>query len=343
MSLSERKQKILKAVIDDYISFAEPVGSSHIAKDHGLTLSSATIRNELAELEEQGYLVKPHTSAGRIPSDLGYRTYVDTLMEKYMVSMREMETVKEQMKKKIKELDYYINRVLQVASGHTNLTAIAMAPDFRKGTIKKIELMMLDSHNILIILVTDTSMVKSRHIRLDFEVDTEFIKEFKITLNEYIAGSTVEELAGKNFMDITAKLNFDHRAITEILEFVYSTICEITENEMYVSGETNMLTLPEFRDVAKAKSFLDMLHDKERMKEIIIPNISEDILKVFIGDEIKSADGMGLSLVISPYRITDNVFGAVGFIGPTRMDYRKAVSSLDYISQVLNESLERNE
>ena len=343
MSLNERKQKILKAVIDDYISFAEPVGSSHIVKNHDMPLSSATIRNELADLEEQGYLVKPHTSAGRIPSYMGYRTYVDSLMEKYLVSLREIDDLKAQMNKKISELDIYIKRVLEIASKHTGLATVAFAPDLTKGTIKKIELMMLDSRNIVVILVTDSSIVKSRHIRLEFDTDTEFLKDLKEKLNENLAGFTIEEITGKSLEDITRKMNNDHAALSEIIGFIYSTITEMNGPEMYLSGETNMLSLPEFHKIEKAKEFLDLVHDKSKMKEIIIPNVNKDILKVFIGDEIEKADNLGLSLVLSPYKITDSVFGAIGFIGPTRMDYGKAVSSAEYISKALNEGLERNE
>lgn len=343
MSLNERKQKILKAVIDDYINFAEPVGSSHIVKNHDMPLSSATIRNELADLEEQGYLIKTHTSSGRVPSNLGYRTYVDSLMEKYLVSLREIDSLKEQMNKKISELDFYIKKVLEVASAHTGLAAVALAPDLTKGTIKKIELMMLDSRNIVVILVTDSSIVKSRHIRLEFDTDPESLKDLKEKLNENLAGFTIEEITGKSLEDITRKMNNDHGALSEIIGFIYSTITEMNGPDMYLSGETNMLALPEFHNVSKAKDFLDLVHDKNKMKEIIIPNINKDILKVFIGDEIEKTDGMGLSLVLSPYKITDSVFGAIGYIGPTRMDYGKAVSSIEYISKALNEGLERKE
>jgi len=343
MSLSERKQKILKAVIDDYISFAEPVGSSHIARNHQMPLSSATIRNELADLEEQGYLVKPHTSAGRIPSYMGYRTYVDSLMEKYLVSLREIDDLKTQMKQKISELDYYIKRVLKVASDHTGLTAVAFAPDLTKGTIKKIELMMLDERNIVVILVTDTSIVKSRHIRLGFDTTPEALKDLKEKLNTHLAGFTIEEISGKSLAEITKEMNNDHGALSDIIGFIYSTITEMNGPEMYLSGETNMLALPEFHNVAKAKEFLDLVHNREKMQNIIIPNVNRDILKVFIGDEIENTDNLGLSIVLSPYKITDSVFGAIGYIGPTRMDYGKAVSSIEYISKALNEGLERNE
>ena len=268
MSLSERKRKILKAVIDDYINFAEPVGSRHIAKKPDISLSSATIRNELADLEDLGYLVKTHTSSGRVPSDLGYRTYVDSLMKKYLVQMEDINNLKVQMQQKIRELDFYIKRVLDIASSHTNLTAVALTPDFRKGTIKNIELIMLDSFNIMLILVTDTSIVKSKHIRLKMQIDTEFLQSLKEQLNECIAGQTIEEISKISFEELTNKLMGDHRAVVEILEFIYATINEINENELYLSGETNMLALPEFKDVGKAKNFLDLIHDKSKMKNI---------------------------------------------------------------------------
>lgn len=341
MSLNERKRKILKAVIDDYINYAEPIGSRHIAKNHDISLSSATIRNELADLEDLGYLVKTHTSSGRVPSDLGYRTYVDTLMQRYLVQMEDINNLKLQMQQKIRELDFYIKKVLDITSSHTNLTAVALTPDFRKGTIKNIELIMLDNMNIMLVLVTDTSIVKSKHIRLQMTVNTEFLMSLKAQLNDCIAGHTIEEISMMNFEELTNKLRGDHRAVVEILEFIYATINEINENEIYLSGETNMLALPEFKDVGKAKDFLELIHDKTKMKNILVSNIKDDILNVVIGDESNSSETKGLSMVLSTYKITDNVFGAIGVIGPTRMNYEKAISSLDYIRKTLNEGLEQ--
>ena len=328
MSLNERKKKILKAVIEDYINYAEPIGSRHIAKNHDISLSSATIRNELADLEDLGYLVKTHTSSGRVPSDLGYRTYVDTLIEKYLVSMQEIGSLKAQMQQKVRDLDFYIKQVLNICSSHT------------KGTIKNIEFIMLDKSNIMLILVTDTNVVKSKHIHLKMEVNLDFISSLKDELNEYIAGRTIEEIIGTSFEELTLKLRGDHGAVVEILEFVYSTISEINENEIYLSGETNMLSLPEFKDVNKAKNFLELVHNKTKMKDILVSNLKDDVLKVVIGDESVSSDTKGLSMVLSTYKISDSVFGAIGIIGPTRMDYTKAISSLDYITNSLNEALD---
>lgn len=340
MSLNERKKKILKAVIEDYINYAEPIGSRHIAKNHDISLSSATIRNELADLEDLGYLVKTHTSSGRVPSDLGYRTYVDTLIEKYLVSMQEIGSLKAQMQQKVRDLDFYIKQVLNICSSHTNLTAVALTPDYTKGTIKNIEFIMLDKSNIMLILVTDTNVVKSKHIHLKMEVNLDFISSLKDELNEYIAGRTIEEIIGTSFEELTLKLRGDHGAVVEILEFVYSTISEINENEIYLSGETNMLSLPEFKDVNKAKNFLELVHNKTKMKDILVSNLKDDVLKVVIGDESVSSDTKGLSMVLSTYKISDSVFGAIGIIGPTRMDYTKAISSLDYITNSLNEALD---
>ena len=321
MSLNERKKKILKAVIEDYINYAEPIGSRHIAKKHDISLSSATIRNELADLEDLGYLVKTHTSSGRVPSDLGYRTYVDNLAKNYIVQMQELGNLKLQMQQKMRDLDFYIKQVLDIASSHTNLTAVALTPDYRKGTIKNIEFIMLDRFNIMLILVTDTNVVKSKHIHLKMEVDIEFIGSLKEQLNEYIAGHTIEEISKTSFEELTNKLKGDHVAVVEILEFVYSTINEINENEIFLSGETNMLALPEFKDVKKAKDFLELVHDKAKMKNILVSNLKDDILNVVIGDESNSDDTKGLSMVLSTYKITDSVYGAIGVIGPTRMDY----------------------
>jgi len=339
LSLTDRQKKILKAVVEDYISSAEPIGSRHIAKKTDISLSSATIRNELADLEDLGYLVKTHTSSGRVPSDLGYRTYVDSLIETYLVQMQEIGSLKAQMQQKMRDLDFYIKRVLEIAAGHTNLTAVALTPDYTQGTIKNIEFILLDRFNIMLILVTDSNVVKSKHINLKMEVDIDFIADLKEQLNEYISGRTIEEIFRTSFEELTLKLRGDHSAVVEILEFVYSTISEINENELYLSGETNMLALPEFKDVKKAKDFLELVHDKTKMKSILSANMKGDIMSVVIGDESNSDDTKGLSMVLSTYKITDTVYGAIGIIGPTRMDYGKAISSLEYITKSLNEGL----
>lgn len=336
MELSERKQKILKAVVDDYITFAEPVGSTHIAKNHHPELSSATIRNELADLEELGYLVKTHTSSGRVPSELGYRTYVNSLMKKYMVSMEEVARLKSEMEHKIKELDYYIKEVLNIAAGSTNLTAIATSPDFSGGTLKRIELMMLDSFNILLILVTETDTVKSRPIKLKSPVDFDFITNLKSVLNSQLAGLTLDKITKQNFEVITEQLGGNYEAVANILEFVYSTINEMNENEIYLSGETNLLGLPEFKDISKAKKFLELIHDEKKIREILKNNSKGNVLNVVIGNEQDNEDLDQLSLVVTTYKISDNVTGVMGVIGPNRMDYSKVISSLEYLSENIN-------
>ncbi len=343
MSLNDRQKKILKAVVEDYITSAEPIGSRHIAKKTDISLSSATIRNELADLEDLGYLVKTHTSSGRVPSDLGYRTYVDSLIETYLVQMQEIGSLKAQMQQKMRDLDFYIKRVLEIAAGHTNLTAVALTPDYTKGTIKNIEFILLDRYNIMLILVTDSNVVKSKHINLNMEVDIDFIADLKEQLNVYVSGRTIEEISRTSFEELTLKLKGNHSAVVEILDFVYSTISEINENEVYLSGETNMLSLPEFKDVKKAKDFLELVHDKTKMRSILASNVKGDIMNVVIGDESNSDDTKGLSMILSTYKITDSVYGAIGIIGPTRMDYSKAISSLEYITKSLNEGLKSKE
>ena len=333
MDLNDRKSRILKALVDYYISTAEPVSSRTISKMDELNLSSATIRNEMADLEDMGYLEQPHTSAGRIPSYLGYRAYVDNLMRKYLVTLNEFAELRRQVNHKVEELDYYI------ASKHTNLTAIAMTPDLKKGCIKRFELMKIDAHSLHLVLITDSGLVKSKTLRLEEEITEKFVLSLRDVLNEVLAGVPLEQLGIQNVEKILQRLSGDKDLLTSIIDFVYFTVNEMNENEILLSGQNNILSLPEFKDVKKVQGFFEILDDKKEVKNIITKNIKAENLNVAIGKESRVESIEDMSLVVSTYKISDGIYGAIGVIGPMRMDYSKVVSSLEAITKNLNEGL----
>ena len=339
MYLNDRKSRILKALVDYYISTAEPVSSRTISKMDELNLSSATIRNEMADLEDMGYLEQPHTSAGRIPSYLGYRAYVDNLMRKYLVTLNEFAELRRQVNHKVEELDYYIKKVLDIASKHTNLTAIAMTPDLKKGCIKRFELMKIDAHSLHLVLITDSGLVKSKTLRLEEEITEEFVLSLRDVLNEVLAGVPLEQLGIQNVEKILQRLSGDKDLLTSIIDFVYFTVNEMNENEILLSGQNNILSLPEFKDVKKVQGFFEILDDKKEVKNIITKNIKAENLNVAIGKESRVESIEDMSLVVSTYKISDGIYGAIGVIGPMRMDYSKVVSSLEAITKNLNEGL----
>ena len=339
MDLNERKARILKALVDYYITTAEPVSSRTISKMDELNLSSATIRNEMADLEDMGYLEQPHTSAGRVPSYLGYREYVDNLMRRYLVTLNEFAELRRQVNHKVEELDYYIKKVLDITSKHTNLTAIAMTPDLKKGCIKRFELMKIDAHSLHLVLITDSGLVKSKTLRLEEEITEEFVLSLRDVLNEVLANVQLEQLGIQNVEKILDRLSGDRELLTSIIDFVYFTVNEMNENQILLSGQHNVLSLPEFKDVKKVQDFFEILDDKNEVKNIITKNIKSGDLNVVIGKESKMESIEDMSLVVSTYKISDGIYGAIGVIGPMRMDYSKVVSSLEAITKNLNEGL----
>ena len=339
MDLNDRKSRILKALIDYYIFTAEPVSSRTISKMDELNLSSATIRNEMADLGDMGYLEQPHTSAGRIPSYLGYRAYVDNLMRKYLVTLNEFAELRRQVCHKAEELNDYIKKGLDITSKHTNLTAIALTPDLKKGCIKRFELMKIDAHSLHLVLITDSGLVKSKTLRLEEEITEDFVLSLRDVLNEVLANVPLEQLGIQNVEKILQRLSGDKDLLTSIIDFVYFTVNEMNENEILLSGQNNILALPEFKDVKKVQDFFEILDDKKEVKDIITKNIKAEDLNVVIGKESKVEAIEDMSLVVSTYKISDGIYGAIGVIGPMRMNYSKVVSSLEAITKNLNEGL----
>ncbi len=339
MDLNDRKAKILKSLVDYYITTAEPVSSRTIAKMEDLNLSSATIRNEMADLEDMGYLEQPHTSAGRVPSYRGYRAYVDNLMRRYLVTLNEFSELRSQVNQKVEELEYYIQRVLDITSKHTNLTAVAMTPDWNKGCIRRFELMKIDAHSLHLVLITDAGLIKSKNLRLEKEMTEEFVLSLRDALNEAWANVPVGQLGVQNVEKILNRLSGDRELLSSIIDFVYFSINEMNENKIMFSGQNNVLSLPEFKDVKRVREFFEMLDNKNEVRNIITKHIKAEDLSVVIGKEAHSEAMEDMSLVLSTYKIAEGVYGAIGVLGPMRMDYSKVISSLEAIGKNLNEGL----
>ena len=338
MDLSERKRKILQAIIDEYIGTAEPVGSRAISKKENLGLSSATIRNEMADLEEMGYLVQPHTSAGRIPSDAGYRFYVNSLMSNYKIGMEAVAQLQALLKTRVSQLEKIIKYAAAIASNLTEYTTVATAPSVNDSQIRKIDLVNISSHTVMLIVVTRE--VKSRAINT--EIDEKNCEVLSRILNSKLAGKKSSDINFEMFEEIREETekntSLDSKALAEMIRFVYDIITEDSETEIYVNNAKSILHYPEYSNVDKAEKILSFLEDKENLRKIIETDNAEGI-KAKIGKENDFEILQDCSLVSVNYSLRNGSGGRLAVIGPKRMNYSKVFASLDLISNEIDKIL----
>lgn len=354
MDMGDRKRQILHSIINEYIASAEPVGSRHIAKNLGLGLSSATIRNEMADLEEMGYLEQPHTSAGRVPSDKGYRFYVNELMGDYQLNVKELNMLRGMMQFQIGQLDKVMKSAADFLSQFTHYTAFATTPEMKQGAIKTIELVPIDSSSMLIILVTNEGIMKNKRVMISPGISKEFIQSFSNLLREKLSGLTLEEIDVRKIGEIKSAMQSNFEMLFPVLDFISAIIDDVRqEAEVYVSGTTNIFDYPEYSDLQKARSFLEFLEDKQSVTKALVeperpPEEPETKIKVpknkhrvriTIGKENGLDVMRSSSMVTANYYVGDRVMGKLGIIGPTRMDYSRAVAKIDRISKYLDKIL----
>ena len=337
MDLSERKRKILQAIIDEYIGTAEPVGSRAISKKKDLGLSSATIRNEMADLEDMGYLIQPHTSAGRIPSDEGYRFYVSSLMQRYNIGMEAIAELHKQLVTKVSQLDMMIKKASLLTSALTNYATVITMPGQNLARIQKIDLVPVGSA-VMMIVVTNTGNV--RHEALRVAIDSESLAKLAGILNEKLAGLTVNEIDYPKLHEIQnsieSALDIHPMVLISILNFAYETITALDEREVYLNNARSILNYPEYKDVEKAKEIFDFLDDKKNLRKLIGDKNPDNDISVKIGAENEFEELKDCSLVTVNYTVGDNAAGKIGVIGPKRMDYAKVFASLDIISKQID-------
>ncbi len=342
MELNERKRKILNTIINEYISSAEPIGSRHIAKHADLGLSSATIRNEMADLEEMGYLEQPHTSAGRIPSDKGYRFYVNELMGGYEATQQDIDILSAAMTVKIHQFDKVIRQASMLLSKLTNYTAFLMAPEIKHGAIKTIELIPIDNTTMLIVLVTNEGIMKNKRIIIPKGINGEYIPKISSVLKETLSGLSLDEIGVKKINEIKTALGANEEMLFPVLEFISEIIDDIQkETEVYLSGVSNIFNFPEYRDIDRAKEFIEFLDDKSSITQAVTNTDEDDdrIVHIKIGKENDMDIMQNSSLVTANYKVGGRTVGKIGIIGPTRMNYSKVVANINQISQYLEKLL----
>lgn len=343
MSLDERKRLILQAIVEDYINTAEPVGSRSISKRPELNLSAATIRNEMGDLEDMGLLMQPHTSAGRVPSNLGYRFYVDSLMKKYEMTAREIEVMQGAMFLKMRELDKIVKDVSAAFSAITNLPTVGLLPRIEKGIVKSIKLVKLDEKSLMVIISTGEGMIKNKLLHLKSEIGDLELDSLNDILNRNFAGLRLSEIGLKNVMEVQNAVGENTEVLTEVLSLVHEEVSQVDGADVFMEGATNILRFPEYSNVEKIKEIFDLFEDKAHLGEVIKLNAADSDVKILIGDENPIPELKNNSVIISPYKISDGLTGFIGVIGPMRMDYSKIVSSLEYFSKNLERTFqERN-
>lgn len=337
MNLGDRKRLILQAIIEDYINTAEPVGSRTISKKYLTGTSPATIRNEMADLEEMGYIEQPHTSAGRIPSDKGYRLYVDKMMGQHAVNRSQNEIIKKQFTETLGEIDHLIKQASKLLSQMTQYTSIISTPQIKKSTLKHIQLIKVSSEVVLAIIITDAGIVKNSVLRPLGDVSAATLSKINKYLNEKLSDMCVEDIAETILEDMPGD-NFGYREIIEqIMPELMQTLIYSDTVEIYHDGAANILNLPEFNDIDKARSFLNTLEEKELLFNVL--NDSPGQIRVSIGSENKYEQLQNCSLITATYKLNGKTIGSVGVIGPTRMEYSKVISVVDCMTNNLSEIL----
>lgn len=330
MILNERKIKILEAIINDYIVTAEPIGSRTIAKKYNLGISSATIRNEMSDLEELGFIMQPHTSAGRVPSDKGYRLYVDRLMNFRELTENESEFLQEIIKTNINHIDYLMQQTAKALSLLTNYTTIVSEPKLKKIKIKHIQLIPFDEKSIVAVMVTDNKIVKNHVINVDKAPNDETLNEISNKLNEYLKNCLPEQI-DSTFLD---KFISDFGEYGKLVNSVFSAFFEGIKSKndvhLYTSGFKNILAFPEFSDIEKAKILFQTFEEKDMLITLLGNNSfeSNNSIQVLIGNENDMEQMKDCSIIRTDYTVGDGLYGSIGIIGPTRMDYSQVVSIL---------------
>lgn len=341
MGLDERKRMILQAIVEDYINTAEPVGSRSISKRPELNLSAATIRNEMGDLEDMGLLIQPHTSAGRIPSNMGYRFYVDSLMKKYKMTAGEMEVIKNAMLLKMNELEKIVKDVSAALSAVTNMPTVGMLPRIESGVVKSIKLARIDSLSVMLIVATDGGMIKNKLLRLKKEISEEDVEKLNRVLFESFAGLRFSEIGLDNVIKVQNAVGENVELLTSVTELVHESLSELDLQDVFMEGATNILRFPEYSSVDKIKEIFELFEDRKNLGEMMKLSGDASEVKILIGDENPVPQLKNNSVILSPYRISDDMTGLIGVIGPVRMNYSKVVSNLEYFSKSLSKMFEK--
>lgn len=336
MELDERKKKILQAIIRNYLETGEPVGSRTISKYTDLNLSSATIRNEMADLEEMGYILQPHTSAGRIPSDKGYRFYVDNLMQE---KEREVQEMKEMLLEKEDKMDLLLKQVAKVLAVNTNYATMISAPQIKKNKLKFIQLSKVDVRQILAVIVVEGNVIKNSMLEVKEELNEETMLKLNILLNTHLNGLSIDEINLSMIANLKRQAGIHSEIISEVLDAVGEAIKADEDLEIYTSGTNNIFKYPELSDHNMASHIINTFEEKQALNQLVTETLKEEEttgIQVYIGEESPIQNMKDCSIVTATYELGEGMKGTIGIIGPKRMDYDKVVGTLKNLRDQLD-------
>ncbi len=332
--LDNRKKKILQAVIDEYINTAEPVSSGTLVSKYGLDYSSATVRNELAELESKGYLDKTHTSSGRIPSEKGYRFYVDELMKDDDISLEEIKFIQEKLSTKVNEIEDLTKIATSTLSEITHYTTVAVGPKTNMQIIQEIKFVLLGTRMLMVVIMTDSGLVKETIIKYDEDINESQIDTLNNLFNSKLKGKPLSKIDKPMEEYILSEITYSVEVIKPIIEQINKVIEE--ESNIYLEGANQSFNLPEFKSLEIAKNFMNIIDTKELMLEVLESGVAKDI-NIYIGEENENEQLKDFSIVTFKHSVGDKDLGTIGIIGPKRMDYSKVISVMKYISKKMKE------
>ena len=335
MELTDRKKKVLRSIVDLYIRTAEPVGSKAISQLPDMNYSSATIRNEMADLTNMGYLEQPHTSAGRIPSAAGYRLYVDELMLDYRLSIDETKSINNAIEEKMAQMDKMVEKVAKLVSQATNLPAISMAHRQGGATVKRFDVILAGGGSIILVLMLSTDEVVNKLIRLPVPLEETDTKLLSALLNATMTELTAEEFTTELLEKVMRSAGAAAALVPVIVDFVTQTLRRQGSANMVVAGQSRLLGLPEYRDVDKAQRVLASF-DEDALSHLPAVMMNENGTKVLVGPENVASELKDTSVVMTKFDIGDGLQGMIGVVGPTRMDYAKVTARLSYFAESLS-------
>lgn len=337
MELDERKRRILQAIVRDYILTAEPVGSRTIAKRYIFNVSAATIRNEMADLEELGYLQQPHTSAGRIPSENGYRFYVDHLLDEVVVSPEEIKAIRQGYQQQAQVLENVIQQAAHLLASLTDYMAMASGPQPQSSRLNKLQMIEIQSGQALAVVVAENGLVANRMIALPPNIDQNDLDNITNYINQKFHNVTWNQMLKAGIIQVRTDVGQKISQFDQVLDLIQQVLLGEHQSDLYLGGAARMLGQPEFQDIKQVRSILHLLDHREYMRHLLGNLQQTDQVQVTIGSENQMQEVENCSLVTAVYKWNGQPMGWVGVIGPTRMDYARAVAAVREVSKLLSE------
>ena len=340
MELNERKEKILDAIIRNYLDTGEPVGSRTISKNSDLNLSSATIRNEMSDLEEDGFIVQPHTSSGRIPTDKGYRFYVDHMLKQIDEREKKVSEREELIIEKMDKVDAMMENMAKVLANNTNYATMVTTPKSLGNKIKFVQLSLLEDKQLLLTVVSDKNRVINKILDVEEDVNQEMIVRLNVALNTALAGLTLEEINLGVITALTKQAGKMEHLVNEVMQAITEAIATEEQMKIYTSGATNIFKYPELSDKERASKLLTTLEEKSQLTELVKDGDDNTGIQVYIGSETPIQEMKDCSVVTATYELEDGFKGTIGIIGPKRMDYERVVETLRDVKEQIKDSFE---